>query len=34
MNSPTTRWLEGDFRIRLELEAKRMLRCCPSRTRL
>src|SRR5215831_2810458 len=34
MNSPTTRWLRGDFRIRPELEAKRMLRCCPSRTRL
>src|ERR1041385_3395192 len=34
MNSPTTGWLQGDFRIWPELEAKRMLRCCPSRTRL
>src|SRR5213593_1254313 len=34
IHSPTTRWLRGDFRIRSELEAKRMLRCCPSRTRL
>src|SRR5438874_10157917 len=34
INSPTTRWLRGDVRMRLELEAKRMLRCCPSRTRL
>jgi len=32
--SPTTRWLRGDFRIWPELEAQRMLRCCPSRTRL
>src|ERR1051325_12014987 len=34
MNSPTTGWLQGDFRIWPELEAKRMLRCCPSRPRL
>src|SRR5262249_8839038 len=34
IHSPTRRWLRGDFRIRPKLEAKRMLRCCPSRTRL
>jgi len=34
IHSPTTRWLNGDIRTRPMLETQRMLRCCPSRTRL